>query len=109
MHSPPIDEAFNQTEATGDTVKMYRVFSTAAKDADIDLSSFLKKMRYTKTTRPARRNGSAASFEEEELENPPPASTWEKMSMRKFPTFDPAWPDEVKANWFDGLSRRWIR
>jgi len=89
MHSPPIDEAFNQTEATGDTVKMYRVFSTAAKDADIELSSFLKKMRYTKTTRPARRNGSAASFEEEELENPPPASTWEEMSMRKFPTFDP--------------------
>jgi hypothetical protein len=44
-------------------------------------------------------------LKEEELENPPPASTWEEMSMRKFPTFDPAWPDEVKANWFDGLSR----
>jgi hypothetical protein len=36
-------------------------------------------------------------------------SSWDKMLLSKFPTFDPAWPDEVKLKWFsafDELMRR---
>jgi hypothetical protein len=27
-------------------------------------------------------------------------SSWDKMLLTKFPTFDPNWPDEVKLKWF---------
>jgi hypothetical protein len=36
-------------------------------------------------------------------------SSWDKMLLTKFPTFDPIWPDEVKLKWFsafDELMRR---
>jgi len=25
--------------------------------------------------------------------------------LEKFPTFDPTWPDEIKAKWFEGYER----
>ena len=36
-------------------------------------------------------------------------SSWDKMLLSKFPTFEPTWPDEVKLKWFsafDELMRR---
>ncbi|MGO8053514.1 DUF5343 domain-containing protein [Rhizobium leguminosarum] len=37
--------------------------------------------------------------------NNPPASSVAETLLNKFPTFDPAWPDEIKAKWFDGYER----
>jgi hypothetical protein len=28
-----------------------------------------------------------------------------ELLLAKFPQFDPAWPDELKAKWFDGYER----
>lgn len=28
----------------------------------------------------------------------------DKLLLSKFPSFDPAWPDEVKIKWFDGFN-----
>ena len=27
------------------------------------------------------------------------------MLLSKFPSFDPSWPDDVKAKWFEGFDR----
>jgi len=38
-------------------------------------------------------------------------SSWDKMLLTKFPTFDPDWSDDVKLKWFtafDELMRRVI-
>jgi len=43
------------------------------------------------------------------LDNSSSLSSWDKMLLSKFPTFDPTWPDEVKLKWFsafDELMRR---
>ncbi len=99
-----IEEEFNKTAATGETVKKcIAFFLAAAKDANIELSTFLKQMRYTKTTRVPRRNHiTSATTEEMGLSEAQPMD-WTTALMAKFPTFDPAWPDEVKGKWFDAF------
>jgi hypothetical protein len=29
----------------------------------------------------------------------------EQLLLSKFPSFDPAWPDEVKTKWFEGFNK----
>lgn len=36
---------------------------------------------------------------------PPPSETVAQTLLSKFPAFDPEWPDEIKAKWFDGYER----
>ena len=38
---------------------------------------------------------------------PPSAelAAWAEMLLAKFPEFDPAWTDDVKAKWFDAFDR----
>ena len=104
-----IEEQFTaKTSATGETVrKCIAFFLAAAKDADIEVSPYLKKMRYSKPARSQRRaplgivNGQE---EDPELRDPKP-SGWAELLMQKFPTFDPAWPPEVQAKWFDAFKQ----
>lgn len=103
-----IEEEFDKKSgASGDTVKKcIAFFLAAAKDADVEISSFLNKMRYTKTSKPTRsRNGT--SIEDDDSDSPvvQPKGDWAELLMSKFPTFDPAWPDEVKTKWFDGFKQ----
>jgi hypothetical protein len=77
----------------------------AAKDAHIELSSFLKKMRYSKMAKSGRRN-QGVSETDEGLEPPEGQSSgWADILMSKFSTFDPSWPDDVKAKWFDAFKQ----
>ena len=100
-----IEEEFNKTAATGDTVKRcIAFFLKAAKDAGIELSPYLQKMRYTKTTRTPRRN----QITTEQIDNETAASSsrdWAAILVDKFPSLDPAWPDDVKAKWFDAFKQ----
>jgi hypothetical protein len=31
--------------------------------------------------------------------------SWEEKLLDKFPSFDPAWPEDLKAKWFAGFER----
>jgi len=106
-----LEEQFAHTGASGGTVdKCVMFFLAAAKEAQIELSPHLKNQRgnrdyRTKTvSRTVRMPFSVDSasatngFENSEL-------SWEQMLLSKFPSFDPAWPDEVKSKWFDGFHR----
>jgi len=104
-----LEEQFStKTSATGETIKKcIAFFLAAAKDGDIELSPYLKKMRYTKTARTPRRTAPLGSLGEEddpELPDEKPMG-WAALLMQKFPTFDPAWPPEVQAKWFDAFKQ----
>ncbi|MDP3181824.1 MAG: hypothetical protein Q8M54_03280 [Desulfobaccales bacterium] len=110
-----LDELFAQAGATGDTLRKCVVFFlNAAKGAGLKLSPHFKKVRGPRTgAAKSRRKESPIPktkiSSSEEL--PPPhkeqpsqqleGDSWENRLLSKFPTFDPAWPDEVKSKWFD--------
>lgn len=37
------------------------------------------------------------------LEDVPALSSWDRMLLTKFPTFDPSWSDDVKLKWFSAF------
>lgn len=103
-------EEFNNAGATGETTrKCIAFFMSAAKDAGLELSPFFKTPRAGRTAprqRRATNAGGAASNERQVDESPDqPASNikWSQMLLSKFPSLDPAWPDDVKAKWFDSF------
>lgn len=108
-----LEERFDQTGATRDTLrKCIAFFLKAAKGAGIKLSPHFKKVRSQQTTTKPRRKEAAipktksiSSKEEKTVqENTSPQSgddSWENILLSKFPSFDPAWPDDVKSKWFD--------
>lgn len=108
-----LEEQFSKTAATGDTVKKcIAFFLAAAKETDLELSPYLRKMRYSKSSgQRSRRSQLTSSIAgenrspevEDNLEERGPV--WVNALMAKFPTFDPAWPDEVKAKWFDAFKQ----
>ena len=59
---------------------------------------------YTKTTRTPRRN----QITTEQIDNETAASSshdWAAILVDKFPSLDPAWPDDVKAKRFDAFKQ----
>lgn len=36
---------------------------------------------------------------------PPPVMGWSELLLSKFPSFDPGWPDDVKAKWFESFEK----
>jgi hypothetical protein len=107
-----IEEAFRKVGASGETIrKCVAFFLAAAKAADLPVSPHIKTARVTRTAPRAKRNGSsnaAAARAEVVIEKSEPApsvATWSQMLLAKFPSFDPAWPDEVKAKWFESFEK----
>jgi hypothetical protein len=107
-----VEEQFAEQGASGGTLdKCMLFFLAAAKEAEIEVSPHLKNQRGARSprTRAISRTpripvgyddsaGAANAVENGDL-------TWSQMLLSKFPSFDPAWPDEVKAKWFDGFHR----
>jgi hypothetical protein len=100
------EEQFAATGTTGDTTKKcISFFLAAAKDAGIPMSSYLQKYRRI------RQGGSSRSRRQSNgerhggiiLEDPPTGRNISKILLDKFPSFDPAWPDDVKKMWFEGF------
>lgn len=109
-----LQERFSETGVTGDTMrKCIAFFMRVAKDAGIKLPGHLKKTPgrpRLSTTREKRKVPSPretlpnSGFEDPS--NPPGEDlSLEKLLLSKFPSFDPAWPDEVKTKWFEGFNR----
>ena len=100
--------------ATGQTVqKCENFFIAAAIDAGFELSPFIKQPgkrlasnnRTKKNKTPYQRKSSKSNQIDEIQETPPPPNmSWHELLLSKFPSFDPSWPDEVKANWFTSFN-----
>jgi hypothetical protein len=110
-----LEEQFSEAGASGGTLdKCMLFFLAAAKEAGIELSPHLKTQqrgaRAPRTrTRSAVRLVDANNTIDDDLREMAIEQngnvSWAQMLLSKFPSFDPAWPDEVKTKWFDGFHR----
>jgi hypothetical protein len=111
--SDELHNLFEQEGVSGGTSrKAIMFFMEAAKDAGIELSPYIGKIKATssRNIEPRRKktNGEKPNSippQEEPLsqgQNPP---SWQQLLLSKFPSFDPAWQDEVKAKWFEGFNK----
>jgi len=107
-----LQERFGARGFTGETLRKCQSFFTAvAEMAGVALAPHLKSNARSSTgprKRRARTNGSGTQNDPP----PPPApalpaqtskKTMDEMLLEKFPSFDPAWPDDLKAKWFSGF------
>ncbi len=116
-----LKEAFHNTfELTDDVCrKCIKFFISLASDAEMDLSPFitqrLKSTHATGTTKRITKTGIKKSADRgnsgtnQNSVIPQPSEEIPAGLLAKFPTFDPAWSDEVKLSWFkafDELLRR---
>ena len=108
-----LEEAF-ALKANGDTVrKCLTFYLPAARDAGIALSPFIREVgkRGPTSGKPKKfRTVDRADVQQWKQEPlaaaaPPPPLSWQEMLLSKFPNFDPSWPDEVKAKWFENFSQ----
>jgi hypothetical protein len=105
-----LEEAFKGTFQLADDVsrKCMKFFIALAVDAGIALSPFiLKRSRSTYAS-----SGTKAAVKKigirtkRNLEVPtimeeiPNRTSWNKMLLEKFPSFDPSWSEEIKLKWF---------
>jgi hypothetical protein len=114
-----LEAAFVARGASGDTVRKSIAFMLAmAKDAGVELSPHL-----TKRGALSRKLPQGASRQRIGHTNPPPSvpdgqqdrrkptphiplsGDWLARLVAKFPDFDPAWNDELKAKWFETFER----
>lgn len=105
-----LDEQFGKL-AQGDTVRKCKTFFLpAAKDAGLKVSPYIKEMGKRspsgpKAKKPRAGNESKTSTPSgapptSHYQAPPPSLSWHELLLSKFPSFDPSWPDDVKAKWF---------
>jgi hypothetical protein len=118
------EEIFNERfQLTGQlSRKCLRFFIELSNDAGITLSPFItKKFRSSHTSNGAkvvtkktagvtkavtRNTGSKANRNlpvQMGGEDGPTLSSWDRMLITKFPTFDPNWSDDVKLTWFSAF------
>jgi hypothetical protein len=115
-------EKFKATYQGADDVirKSITFFLNAANDAQIPISSFIMKARKPRSgpskRRGVRNSGAAPKGDHlpeedgddsDNTDNVPPVGLlvpeYMKQLLEKFPTFDPAWPEQVQAKWFDAF------
>jgi hypothetical protein len=100
---------------SGDTTrKAQSFFINACKYADLPLSSTLRKQaRIRRSGKPRQKPKEKPPSQMRPPSGPKGRSasepsvdqslSWAEMLLAKFPSFDPAWPDEVKIKWFDAF------
>lgn len=89
--------------------KCIKFFIMLAGDAGVHLSSFItKRLKSPRTGTNAKntRKAPARTKQNEVVPNgleevPNQVLSWEQLVLSKFPTFDPAWSDELKLKWFE--------
>ena len=108
-----LEEAFYNTyQVTGDVArKCIKFFVSLESDAGIILSPFIMKKSRTLRADSVRKKilkKPSAGTIQNSVTSPvtdsiPTQMTWYEMVLAKFPTFDPAWSDEVKLKWFEAF------
>jgi hypothetical protein len=99
-----------QFDASGDTVrKCISFLLPMLKEAGIPISPHIKgPPKRTSNGGSKRRKAAAAPGFHAPAPPPAPAPApqgWTEMLLSKFPNFDPAWPDDVKKQWFEGFDK----
>ena len=105
-----LEEVFHNTFQLTDDVsrKCVKFFIAMASDAGMVLSPFItKRTRLTHTisgtkviTKKMAGRTNRKVVIPHDLEKIPNQSSWNNMRLAKFPTFDPAWNDDIKLKWF---------
>jgi hypothetical protein len=110
-----MEEAFRKAGASGETIrKCVAFFLSAAKAASLPVSPHIKTSSVSRApSNKAKRviNGApetvplAGTVETIQASSAPAMASWSQMLLAKFPSFDPAWPDDVKTKWFESFDR----
>jgi hypothetical protein len=107
-----LQDYFAQAGVTGDTLrKSIAFFMKASKDAGLTLSPHIKKTvgRPKGTTKEKRKINPLPhdpfSDPKDLMGSGSQNISLEQLLLSKFPSFDPAWPDEVKTKWFEGFNK----
>src|SRR5262249_23493371 len=107
-----LQERLSRAGASGQTVRRcVAFFVTAATDAGIPLSPYIKSPR---NMRGARVKGDRSAITgqlprvtEDNADStsaePTKRASWLELLLSKFPQFDPTWPDEVKSRWLEAF------
>ena len=112
--SAQLEELFHAVYQLSDDMarKCIKFFIELAENAEIPLSPFItkkgKRVRSTSGTKKITKKAAGRTNQNlvipQHLEEVPKhSSSWGQMLLVKFPTFDPAWPNEVKLKWFEGF------
>ncbi len=105
-----LHEVFHSNFQLTDDVsrKCLKFYVALANDAGVNLSPYITK-HFRPVTTPdgtkvvTRRKESRTSRKAvipEAVDEIPLNKSWDEMLVTKFPNFDPAWSDEIKAKWF---------
>ena len=107
-----MEEAFRAFGIHGSTlVRCERFFVKACTELGIPISARVTgKTRTTAQSRAGKRPKASAKRVEDMPDDggsrpPENASSWDDRLLAKFPEFDPTWPDQLKAKWFEGFER----
>jgi len=111
-----LEEALHDKyELTGNIArKCINFYIRLANDAGIPLAPFVikksKTVRATAGTKKTLKKGLLGTTRtknnlaiQQIVGEIPNRISWDEIIMKKFPTFDPNWSDEVKLKWFDAL------
>lgn len=107
-----LKKAFRDTyQVTGEIAdKCLKFFMELASDAGMPLSPFVtRKSKTPHAIAGTKRALDEAAGTKLNGSIPPAVSqvpgwtSWDRILVDKFPTFDPAWTDEVKVKWFDAF------
>ena len=111
--SKEIQDKFDEAGASGGTTrKSVAFFMAAAKHTGIGLSPHIKKFKITGNRNSTPKVKKPASVKPNNIQpdmvssshgGKTDTSSWQQLLLSKFPELDPAWPDDVKAKWFDGF------
>jgi len=109
-----LEEAFRELNVDGSTlVRAIRFFVKVCQEVGIPISQRVTgKLRTTSANGRRPRRPTPVSGKRHDTstadQNPvvvPVSGGWEDKLLDKFPAFDPAWPDDLKAKWFEGFDR----
>ncbi|AAW40026.1 DUF5343 domain-containing protein [Dehalococcoides mccartyi] len=108
-----LEELFHNSFKVADDVvrKCIKFFLGLAEDADIPISPFVTKKSRTarsgagtkKVSRKIMPRTASHVLIPDNTMKIPENSDMDKVLLGKFPTFDPAWTDEVKVKWFEAF------
>lgn len=108
-----LDEAFRAMNISGSTlVRAVRFFVKACQELGIPISSRVAQKTRAAGSQPRRprRTGTSQRDPNEgnngnSVNSGTVDRTWENKLLEKFPSFDPAWPDDLKTKWFAGFEK----
>ncbi len=86
--------------------KCIKFFVDMANDAEISLSPFITKQYRAYSKASVKKTGSKTArntLVPQNVEEVPDRTSWDKLLLNKFPSFDPSWSDEVKMKWFSAF------